>query len=261
VSRRTTTQAFAAAFTALFTIAACGGDDADVPSQGTAVEGRTFLSASVVGHDLVSATRARLAFADGQLRASAGCNSLAAAYSIEDGRLIIGSGGMSMTEMGCEPTLHAQDAWLAELLTSSPSVALTGPELILSNSSVTMRLLDREVAEPDRPLVGTTWRVDTIFVGDTAASVAGGGEVTLRFDGASGFEVSAPGCTAARGSVEVGPRTLTFGDLVVDAIGCPAPWDATLAVLRGGPAEYTIDGDRLTVRALTTGIAAVAEAS
>jgi heat shock protein HslJ len=260
VPRRTTTRAFAAAFTALLTIAACGDDDADV-ALGAAVEGRTFLSTSVVGHDLVGTTRARLAFADGELRASAGCNSLSAAYAIEDGRLVVGADGMSMTEMGCEPALHAQDAWVAELLTSSPTVELAGPDLVLSGDAGTMRLLDREVAEPDRPLVGTTWRVDTVFVGDTAASVAGDGEVTLRFDGDSGFEVSASGCSSARGRVEVGPRTLTFGALVVDAIRCPPPWDETLAVVRAGRADYAIDADRLTVRARTVGIAALAEPS
>ena len=67
-------------------------------------DGTEWLSTAVTedGADrpLVDGTRIRLSFTDGELAASAGCNTMGGAYRIEEGLLVVEGGGM--TEMGCD---------------------------------------------------------------------------------------------------------------------------------------------------------------
>jgi heat shock protein HslJ len=237
-------------------------DDADdiTPTQsptGVSLDGRTFISERVDGHELVKDTAIRLTFKDGQLGAQAGCNSLGAPYSVEGDTLALEGAGMFMTEMGCDEARHEQDEWLSDFLMSDPSFELDGDELTLTSDEVTIEFLDRETADPDRKLVGTTWRVDTILDGDSASSVPG--VVTLEFTDDRSFTVTAKDCTSANGSVEIGDGTLDFGGFTVDDIGCPSPWQETLNVLRAGETTYTIEASRLTIEADTKGIGAIAK--
>lgn len=239
------------------------------PTPGSAtpsLDGRTFISQEVTGRDLVEGTEIRLRF-QGHLGVTAGCNSMGAGYSIEDGRLVIDAGGLSQTEIGCDPERHEQDTWLADFLLSSPSVALSGDELTLTGDDAAIELLDREVAEPDLPLVGTTWRVDTVFdqhsgtgwdASDAGSAATAPTGVTIDFPDEETFVVSAADCTSATGEVEIGTDTLTFADLVVEDIACPRPWAETLEVLGVGETTYEIEASRLTIEARGIGIGATA---
>ncbi|MEO8694191.1 MAG: hypothetical protein ABI658_11780, partial [Acidimicrobiales bacterium] len=53
--------------------------------------------------------------------------------------------------------------------------------------------------------------------------------------------------------------TLRFSEFAIDTIGCPPPWEATVAVLRSREARYSITAARLTITAGKIGIAAVAD--
>jgi heat shock protein HslJ len=236
-------------------ISGVGPGDGDGPP---ALEGRTFLSRSVKGHELVAATRIQLSFNDGNLGATAGCNSLGSPYSLDGDVLVTEGQGMTQTEIGCDPPRHAQDEWLSGFLTSKPTITLSGNELTLTKGSTTIELVDREVADPDRPLVGTRWRVDTIITGDAASSVPDDGDVILRFPTDSTFEASSEGCTSVKGEMTLGPQTITFGDVTVDDIACPSPWAETLDVIGAGETTYKIDAARLTIDAADHGIGAVA---
>ena len=79
------------------------------------------------------------------------------AYVINGERLAVEQ--MMTTEMACEPALMEQDQWLAALLDGA-IVALAGDTLTLAKDGDRLSLLDREVADPDRPLIGTRWIVD-----------------------------------------------------------------------------------------------------
>lgn len=59
--------------------------------------------------------------------------------------------------------------------------------------------------------------------------------------------------------VDVKRDTVRFGEFVIDTIGCPPPWDATVELLRAGDARYSITAARLTLTASDVGIAAVAD--
>ena len=52
---------------------------------------------------------------------------------------------------------------------------------------------------------------------------------------------------------------MRFGEFVIDTIGCPPPWDATVELLRAGEAHYSITAARLTLTAGDVGVAAVAD--
>jgi heat shock protein HslJ len=236
-------------------ISGVGPGDGDAPP---ALDGRTFLSRSVTGHDLVRGTKIQLSFNDGHVGATAGCNSLGAPYTLEGDTLVTEGQGMTQTEIGCDPPRHDQDEWLSGFLTSKPTLALSGNELTLTKGTTTIEFVDREVADPDRPLVGTTWRVDTIIDGDAASSVPDEGDVTLAFPTDTTFEASSEGCTSVKGEMTLVPQTITFGDVVVDDIACPSPWAETLEVIGAGETTYKIDAARLTIEADGTGVAAVA---
>ena len=80
---------------------------------------------------------------------------------------------MAMTQMGCSPELMAQDTWLAQQFGKGMTVHLDGDTLTLTTVDGTViTLVDRKVAEPDLPLVGTTWTLESVITGDAATSYA-----------------------------------------------------------------------------------------
>jgi heat shock protein HslJ len=222
------------------------------PSVG--LDGTEWLSTRVTedGGDraLVDGTRIRLRFADGQLGASAGCNTFGGSYRIEDGRLIVEGG--AMTEMGCDDERHAQDDWLFGLLGAGPSVTQDGDTLTLSADGTVVTLQDREVAEPDQPLEGTTWTVDSIITGDAVSSVPGDVLATLVFTDAGQLEVNT-GCNSGGGTYEVTDGTLRIRDLITTLRACDGAAGqleaAVLAVLNAGEVQYAIDAGSLTLMA------------
>ncbi len=153
-------------------LGACSASQSDPggpgePGQSLDLTGRTFLStrATQGGSDdppLQPGTEIRLSFMDdGRIVASAGCNTMSGTYRLDGATLRVGNVGV--TEMGCDPARHAQDEWLFGPLGSGPAVALAGDDLTLTAGDVVVTLTDREVAEPDLPLVGTTWTVASLI--------------------------------------------------------------------------------------------------
>jgi len=217
------------------------------------LDGRTFLSTGVTGRQLVPGTRVRLAFDEGSLSADAGCNQMGGQVRLDGDRLI--ADGLAGTEMGCEPDLMEQDTWLVELLQSEPEVVLDGDALTLRGTDGTViQLMDREVADPDRPLVGTTWRLDAITKGTdshgTASSIPAGVTSTLRITEGGQLEV-APGCNTGGADVKVGEGVLQVGPVITTLMACtgePGRVEAdVLAVIKEGEVGYSIEADRLTL--------------
>jgi heat shock protein HslJ len=221
-----------------------GGGTAAAASLGDVLSGRTFLSTAVTGHDLVKGSRISLEFrAPHSLHVRAGCNYLSGDYRLVDGRLMVDT--LAMTEMGCDKSLMQQDDWLAGLLQDGLSLALDGNTLALSSGDVRIALLDREVADPDRPLVGTVWMVDGIIDGDTASSVPQDVRATMSitncgimyFDGRHDYA----GPVAIDGDV-VHPGRITGGG---SGIGPQGNW-VDMSVLTHD-FHYRVEADRLTV--------------
>lgn len=196
-------------------LAAC----ASAPSP--ALDEREFLSTAVsengAAKALVPGTRVRISLRDGQFHASVGCNSMSGAYVLANGRLMVDD--LGMTEMGCDPQRHAQDEWLAAFLVSRPSLELTGNDLLLQGGGIAMRLVDRRVAEPDLPVVGTFWTVEALIVFDGVSTVPPGVVATLQLRPDGGFDV-ATGCNQGSGRYAVAGETIRFTDLGLTRMAC-----------------------------------------
>lgn len=238
----------------LASCAGTGGGAADL-GPGDRLDGRSFVSIRVLEggseRPLVPGTRIDLAFADGRLTARAGCNILGARYRLEQGRLRL-VGSVSTTEMGCDPDRHEQDAWLGRFLGSSPRVRVGGTRLTLTAGGTEVRFLDRSVVEPDLPLEGTLWTLDTVVRGGVASSVPVGLRATLRISGdrIGGFS----GCNEWGGRlVSAAGGVLQVRDVAQTRIGCDGAAAAlerdVNAVVTAGRIAYEIDGPTLILRA------------
>ena len=227
--------------------AACGDNDA----TGTAarLKDRTFLSSSVTERGdprpLVSGTRIRLTFSNGRITASAGCNTMSGTVRIEDDRLVISD--LGSTEMGCDAARHSQDEWLASLLTASPSYVLDDTRLQLRITDTVIDLLDREVADPDRPLQQTVWAVDGIIDGSAASSIPAGTSATIVF-GDDAVNLSIASCNEGTGDVKITPATIDVGRLVMTDVACsgpPAQLEAAIVRVLDGKIDYVIEAASL----------------
>ncbi len=226
---------------------------------GPGLDGRAFLSVAVtdggVARPLAPGTRIRLEFSDGRVGASAGCNIMGGDYRIEGDRLRIDGG--AMTEMACDPERDAQDGWLFSFLGSGPTFTLSGDDLVLASGGTTIRLLDREVAEPDLALVGPTWVVESILSGDSVSSVPADVRATLGFT-ADGRVLVETGCNSGGGSVAIDATTLRIADLALTKRACAGAAGQTeaavVAVLRAELVSYQIDADLLTLVGGSSGL-------
>jgi heat shock protein HslJ len=230
----------------LFGLTACSAI-----SQPT-LDGTEWLSTAVTesGADrpLLDGTQVRLGFKDGQLAASAGCNSMGGDYRIDSGRLVFDGGWM--TEMGCDEERAAQDDWLFRFLGAQPTIAQDGDKVTLTSGDVVIALLGAEVAEPDLPLTGTTWTVDTIVNGDAASSVPDDAVATLVFTDDGRVEVDT-GCNNGSGTYEATDRALRIGSVEQTLMLCGGAAgqleSAVLAVINTGELDYVIDAGSLTL--------------
>jgi heat shock protein HslJ len=216
------------------------------------LEGRTFQATDTFGRALVPGSQVRTTFADGQIGASGGCNSMGGPYAIEGDRLVVRQ--LAMTEMACEPRLMDQDAWLADLLDGA-SIRLNGDTLTLSKDGAALTLVDREVADPDRPLAGTRWVVDGLVEGDAVSSVPAGVVAALTFS-ADRVEVEA-GCNRGGGAVSATDATLAFGPIALTKMACDGGAMEVERLVSGvlsGDVRYTIEAGTLTLDAGAAGL-------
>ena len=216
------------------------------PSAGVAgIEGKTYLSTAVQGATLVPGSRIRLSFANGSLSANAGCNAMGGAYTIAGGRLTTTE--MITTDMGCAQPLMQQDQWVAGLLRDS-AITIAGDTMTLDDGKIQATFLDREVADPDRPIEGTHWVLDGIVSGDVASSVPTGVTSTLVIT--AGQAAIDTGCNVGSAAVQVAPDTLTFGPMALTRRACaqdPSSVESAVVGVLQGTVRYTIEADVLTI--------------
>lgn len=233
-------------------VAACGGGSSTPGPTAQTLGGRTFLSTKVDGPALVPGTVIRITFQNGNVSVNAGCNTFGGPYRVDGDNLVVGQ--IVTTEIGCQPDLMAQDQWIAGLL-GGATIALDGNTLTLALSGIRVTFLDRVVADPDLPLLGTRWVVDGIITGGAVSSVPAGvaASITLtdtHVDVETGCNTGGAGATVADGSI-------TFSDLVLTKRAClngtAQLESAVVAVLRGHP-SYAIQADALTLLSGAIGI-------
>ena len=129
--------------------------------------------------------------------------------------------------------------------------------LTLTAPGAVVTLEDREVANPDLPLEGTTWNVEGLITGDAVSSLPAGGRVPslVMEDGSITLDT---GCNRGTGGYELGDGEITFGPIATTRAACKDPLAAqaeqvVLATLTG-TATYEIEADVLTIRSGTNGL-------
>ncbi|MFH1475639.1 MAG: META domain-containing protein [Chloroflexota bacterium] len=227
-----------------------GSPDETPGRQG--LEGRTFLSTASDGRALVAGTRVRLWFQGGQIGANGGCNSMSGPYAIDGDRLVVRQ--LGSTEMGCEQPRMDQDQWLADLLDGA-AIALVGDTLTLTKDGVRLTLLDREVADPDRPLIGTRWVVEGLLSAGAVSSIPLGVVAALTFsDGRVDVEA---GCNRGGGAVTITDATLIFGPVALTKMACAGgamEVERRVTAVLSGEVRYAIVAGTLTLEAGATGL-------
>jgi heat shock protein HslJ len=226
--------------------------------------GREFWSTAVQGMVLVPDTRVVLIFFDdGTLDASAGCNYMGGRWALDGATLKMEIA--TTTEIGCGADKQAQDESVTKWLSADPSAAIDGDQLILTGRGVTMTLLDREIADPDQPLEGTTWVLDGLIYGSipeaTVSSVPVGVRPgTLRLEG-DRLTVDT-GCNTGDAAATVDGDTLTIDDLALTDRACEgyaAEVEATMASVLQGDLQVMIQGRRLNLIGPDGGLMFLAE--
>jgi len=225
------------------------------------LDGREFILQSAEGYTPLEGITVRIWFGDGELGFAAGCNSHSGAYTICGTQLCVES--MASTLMGCDAARHAQDDFFAEFFTSQPYVTLVGDELTAVVGDVTLVLLDREAADPDRPLTGRTWDVAEFMDGQSVSAYALPAQPTIRFaeDGSMQIFTS---CNTGEGTFTTNEQTLVLSNVAYTEQACSDDntviVDAHIqAVLANGVVSYSIEAARLTLTRGEMGLAARTE--
>ncbi|MEU4391286.1 META domain-containing protein [Kribbella sp. NPDC023855] len=233
----------------LVLLSACGNESAASGS----LDGKSFLSVSVTENgkpkQLAPQTRIQLQFLDGsRLSASAGCNSMIGKVSRGDGKLTVKD--LETTGMGCDPARHAQDDWLAKLLQDEPMWKLASDKLTVSKGTTEIVLQDRETAQPDKPLDGTKWSLETVISGETASHTVGSEKAYFTISGER--ITGSTGCNHFQGIVAKSGDKLTFGELSSTRKACvgeEGKLEQTVLAALKGERTYSIEADRLKLRA------------
>lgn len=192
----------------------------------------------------------------GKISAGAGCNGTNGRYEIDGTTLRVTEG--QSTLMGCDPAVEAQDSWFKQFISSGPTLVLAGDTLTLSKDSTVIVFKDRKVTDPDRPLAGPTWTVDTVFGNGGTASSTVGPKPTVVFadDGTLTYDDS---CAGGSASWKRTGDQITFSNREANPTAAPCPpsdsrEEAALEKTLAGSWTMKIDGPRLDLRRGDEGI-------
>ena len=221
-----------------------GGAGAAAPTADD-LDGRTFLSTSVEGHELVADSVLRLSFEGDLLTAHAGCNTMTGGYGIDAGTLAWAD-TPAATMMACEDDLMTQDAWVAEALTAGMAAELEGGMLSLSDDGVLIELEE----ETDTPLTGTAWTLDTLISNEAASSLPADVDPPTLEIAEDGTLTLFSGCNTGGGTAVIGEDTLELEPLRLTMMACegePGTVEAAVLAVLDGTVEVAIDGKVLTL--------------
>jgi heat shock protein HslJ len=167
------------------------------------------------------------------------------AYRLDGDRLVATQ--LATTDMACDQPLMAQDEWVADLLNGA-TITLDGDNLTLAKNGVRVTFLDRRTAEPDEPLLGTAWIVDTILSGDVASSVPVGARASLTFS-AGRVDVET-GCNTGSGKVTISNDSIVIDAMILTQRACDADRTAleqAVTATLTGTVGYRIEANALTL--------------
>lgn len=224
-------------------LVAAGCGDASAPVTKTALDGKTFVSTSITGHDTPDGAVISLGFEQERLSASVGCNQIIGAYSVADGKLR--QSKAIRTQMAC-PGLDKFETWLADLLAAGADATLEGDTLTLEGDGAKV-VLKAAAAKPSTPsVVGTMWTlVEAAPSGAAQLDISKTAPPTLHLtdDGKASLFTS---CNRGGGTATFADGFVTFGPIATTRMACePAAMKLEhfyLGVLKG-KAAAGFDGE------------------
>ncbi len=211
--------------------------------------GRTFLSTAVEGTPIPGGGPLTISFSEGRVAADAGCNKFSGMAELDDHVLRVS--GLATTLMACEDDRRDADEWLSGLLNSQPNWRLDDARLTLHSPDRTVTLLDKKVAQPDKPIQGTSWLV-TAFITDNSqvrsrALDEAQPTLTIAEDGSVS---GSTGCNSMTGSAEVSGTQIDFRVATTKTLCSPETMEVEQSVSKAldGKTAATVDADMLTLR-------------
>ncbi|MFD4294538.1 META domain-containing protein [Rhodococcus sp. NPDC058505] len=230
-------------------LAACSDSSTASPESPQAdLLGRTFVSTTVDGTPIPGGGPLTVEFVEpDRLAATAGCNRATGTADFSGGTIT--AGALATTMMACVGDVGESDAWLTEFFTANPQWSLDGDTLHLRTGAADVTLLDKKVAQPDRPLTGTTWVVDSTIspTAVTASRAIEESAPSLQI-GDDGAVTGSTGCNTFTGTAQVADDSVTFGPLATTRKMCPpdvAEVERAVLSALDGATTVTIDADRM----------------
>ncbi|MGW4768503.1 META domain-containing protein [Nocardia sp. NPDC004278] len=234
-------------------LAGCSNDNRGEHKPAATPMGHTFVSIGVEGQQIPGGGPMTLTFADGKITANSGCNTATGTVDLAEGILHVGA--LASTLMACPDEDGQADSWQDNVLTSLPKWRLDESTLTLTGKDTTVTLLDKKVAQPDQPLIGTTWIVSALMTPDAQIRSQTLDEVkptlTIAPDGAVS---GSAGCNRITGHATPSPAAdgpdVTFQIGTTKTMCAPEIMEVEQAVLKAldGKTTATIDAEILILR-------------
>lgn len=170
----------------------------------------------------------------------------------------------SSTDMACE-NMRFETAF-AKLFQGRLAVRETPDTVTLKTAEGDMINLSTKPRTPDAPLVATVWTVDSLLDGATASSLPAGAGGRARFTlAADGSASGNLGCNRFNAKAAVEGGSVTFGPLTTTRMACLGPEGeverALTGLFGGGPLQWRIQGDALTLTSAGSGAGITAKAA
>jgi heat shock protein HslJ len=180
-----------------------------------------------------------------ELSGTAACNSYGARLAVVGGRLEVGE--LGMTAMACEDAVMALEAAYIAALRAVRAIARDGDTLTLTGPGAEMTFARLE-PPPTAELIGTSWVLESLFVGDVASPSRGEpATLVLRDDGTLS---GATGCRTFDGRWVERANQIVATELRMNEVECPvglADQDSHVVGVIGDGFVASIDGDLLTL--------------
>jgi heat shock protein HslJ len=225
-------------------------------------EEKAYLLESMEGREVAAGARIRLHFYGREFSAYGGCQGMSAEYWCANGKVFVGDEhAESDIGVSCGDARNEQSEWMKSFMRATPAYEVDGPRLILSDDDVTIVLLDEEIADPDRPLVGTVWAIDGLVANGVVRGVEGG---TLTFGADGRLAIEGP-CAAGAADYAADEHFVMLEDVAIDPPQCPGDelgqaFDEHLReFLVAGPLVWEVDDTRLVLGDSDLGLSARSE--
>ncbi len=179
------------------------------------LDGSAWILAELPGETLLDDVAVTLAFEDGRIAGSDGCNRYRGAYTFEDEMLSLGE--IATTMMACPDPVSRQARAFTDALKSAHGVRFEeGALLLVDSDNETVARFDAQV----QSLAGTRWVVTAYNNGKQAVvSVPADASMTLEFDDAGKLGGSA-GCNPFTGGYTTNGKEITVGNMATGRRMC-----------------------------------------